>query len=129
MKMRPLCDTATPVGMAPWNCATGSRTPHARSLASPVHCALLTGRLLMRFHNDLYAIVLLFLEHRVSLWGLIERQAVCDHEARVDLSFLDSLQQRLQIALYMRLASPHGERTVHERSKREFIHETAVNAN
>src|SRR5690348_16143701 len=116
MKMRPLWETVTPVGMAPWNCATGSSAPHARSVASSVNCAVPTEVLLMRLHHDLDAIVLFFPEHGISLRSLIERHAVRDHEARIDLAFLNSFEQGLHIALHMRLSGAHGEGAIHEGS-------------
>src|SRR5689334_4455718 len=91
-------------------------------------CQDSTGLLLMRLQNDLDAIILLFLEHRESLRYLIERQPVRDDEARVDLALLNSFEQRLQIALHMRLAGAHSQRAVHKRSDREFIHQAAVHS-
>ena len=78
--------------------------------------------------HDLDAVVLFLVEDVVAVRRFIQRQPVRDDEAGVDLSLLDSLQQRLHVALDVALPGLHRQRAVHERAHREFVYESAVDA-
>src|SRR5260370_12680958 len=63
----------------------------------------------VRFQHNLRASVDLVVEHGVAARCLFERQPVTDDEARIDLSFLDALQKRPQIALHVALPGANGQ--------------------
>src|SRR5687767_8874069 len=54
----------------------------------------------LRLHHDLDGAVFLVVEHLEGRGGLVERDAVRDHEAGVDLAALDAVQERLQVAMH-----------------------------
>src|SRR4051812_11963429 len=78
--------------------------------------------------NDLDAVIFLVDERLVTVRRLVELQRVRNDEARVDLAFLDALEERLHVALHVGLAGSHRERAVHERPHRELVDEAAVDA-
>src|SRR5690348_185208 len=59
----------------------------------------------LRLEDDLQALLLLVLEDLVAVRRLVERQAVRDDEAGVDLAALDAVQQRPHVALHVALAA------------------------
>ena len=58
----------------------------------------------------------------------VEPHAVRDDEARVDLSVLDPLEQRAQVALDVRLPGLDRQRLVHDRADGNLVDEPAVDA-
>jgi hypothetical protein len=83
---------------------------------------------LLWLEDDLHALVLLVLERLEAVRRLAERQAMRDHEARVDVALLDVLVERLHIPLHVALARLHRQALVHERAGGELVHEPAVDA-
>ncbi len=61
----------------------------------------------VRLEDDLDAVVHVMLELLVTLRRVVQRHAVRDDEAGVNLVFLNKLQQRLQITLHVRLPGLH----------------------
>src|SRR4051794_7076240 len=74
----------------------------------------------VRTQDDLGAVVLLVLEHLVSLGGIVQWQPVADHEARADLTSFDPLEQWAHVSMDMTLAALHRESPVHERTHGEL---------
>ena len=56
-----------------------------------------------RLENYLDALVLFVLEHVVTLRRVSERYVMRDHEARINITVHDAIEQRSHIALHMRL--------------------------
>jgi hypothetical protein len=83
---------------------------------------------LMRLEHDFYAPVYFVEESFIRLGGILQRQAVRDHEAWVDLSVLDFGEQRLHVVLNVRLAAFERQRLVHERAEGNFIVIPAIDA-
>src|SRR6478672_2183867 len=81
-----------------------------------------------RLQHHLDAFILLVLEDVVAVRRLVERQRVGDDASGIDVAVLDALEQRLQVALHMGLASLDGERAVHHRTHRKLVDEAAVHA-
>src|SRR5581483_1249887 len=81
-----------------------------------------------RSEYDLDAPVLLVAEHFVSTRSIVEPHPVCNDEARVDLAALDPFQERLHVALDMRLSGFDFQSPVHDGAERNLIDETAVDA-
>src|SRR4051794_37837874 len=131
-KIRPRCDTVTPVGMGPVNWATDSSAPTGSSTGSSCGCTraasdcadILCSPLLravgpeqllvhcmstLRLQHDLLAVVEFVGEHVVALRRPVQRQRVRDDEAGVDLPSLDALEQRLHIALHVTLPGPDAD--------------------
>ena len=57
-----------------------------------------------------------------------ERNAMRDDERRIDLAVFDSVEERAEIALYVRLTRLHRQVLVHERAHRELVGEADVRA-
>lgn len=83
----------------------------------------------MRFQNHFDAVILFVPEDRVGLGRLLERHVMSNYEAWVNLTVLDSFQERLQVALNVALAGLNGEGAVHHRARRKLIDEPAVHPN
>ena len=64
--------------------------------------------------DNLNALILFVHEDVITVRGLLERQAMGDDVARIDLAFLDALKQWIHVLLHMRLARFQSDRTIHE---------------
>ena len=73
--------------------------------------------------HDLGPVVLVPAEPLIALGGLLQRQAVRDHEGRVQLSLLNAAQQVVGIGLHMGLSGAQLQPLLHQRAKRELVHE------
>src|SRR5512133_2673250 len=56
------------------------------------------------------AILLLFAEHLVSLWSILQRHVVRDYEPWVDLAPLDFVEQHRHVSMHMGLSGLDGDR-------------------
>src|SRR5690606_28434856 len=80
------------------------------------------------FENYLDATVMLVAEGLVHLRPLLEADAVGDDEARVDLAFLDALEQVVGPAVDVGLAHAEGQALVHRRAERNLVDQPAIHA-
>src|SRR5947209_8401897 len=81
-----------------------------------------------RLQHHFNALVLLIAEDPVRLRRLFQRQAVRNDEARVELALLDPRQQRLQVAVDVRLAHLEGQPLAEGGAKVDLVQEAAVDA-
>src|SRR6267378_7842137 len=79
-------------------------------------------------HHHLDAFVLLVAERLVEFRSLFEGGAVRDHEGRIDLAFLDALEQLRQVVLHGSLGHAEGKTAIDGRSHRDVVEEAAVDA-
>ena len=79
-----------------------------------------------RVEHHFRAVILFIAEHLVHLRRIVDRHAVSDHEAGIDLTRLYAIQQWLHEAHHVRLASLHGQRLVHESAHGNLVVESAV---
>jgi hypothetical protein len=76
------------------------------------------------FQDDLHAFFLFVGENVVGFGRVLEPHLMGDDKAGVNVSIPDSLEQRAQIALDVRLAGLNCQRPVHDRSHRELVDES-----
>jgi hypothetical protein len=113
-------DENTPSGAAGSLGRGGSRPPLPKecpvarnaSIAPPsltVCCRLPSLSSPSWLQHHLEAVVLLVQEDLIPVGRVLEPHVVRDDETRVDLSLLDALKQRAQVALHVRLAGLDGQ--------------------
>jgi hypothetical protein len=75
------------------------------------HCCLLVSAKLcgVRLEDYLNTAILLIAESFIHLWRLVETDSMSDHKRRISVPFLNLVQQRLGIALYVRLTRLEGQ--------------------
>src|ERR1051325_4588143 len=78
--------------------------------------------------RDLDAAVLLVPERLVHLGGVVDGDAVGDHEGGIDLALLDAVEQVVRPAVHVGLARAHGEPLLHEGPEGDLVHEAPVDA-
>src|SRR6476646_4470329 len=79
-------------------------------------------------HHDLDAIILLVQKHVVALRGIFELEMMCDDKTRIDISFVNAVEQRPKVPLHMCLPRLDRKRFIHDGTHRHLVDKSTVYA-
>ena len=81
-----------------------------------------------RIDHDLGDVFFLVAPDFVHLWRLIERDAMGNDVAGIDLALFDSLQQRLHVVVHVGLPHLHGDALAERSAEGHFVEQAAVHS-
>src|SRR5688500_6387635 len=76
--------------------------------------------------NDFNAALFLLVKYFVSFRSLVQIHPMRNHEAWIDFTIPNTIQQRFHVMLDVRLAGLNLQRSIHDRSKGDLIEKTGI---